>query len=373
MMPTVYGCCSGQEAASTPAPNLRQVVWSSASLGTTSTWAAGDINYSSPIFNYDSASSAAVTDQQLNIVIDFNGGVGYSAGNTISQFTIAILGSETPRFTGNVTGTLTTIPLASLGTGLVIPTLNERGFGSFDILPYIIANGPDSSSVISWSNPQRLGQFSFKVTFNCEDDAGVSKLFSTTIAESPERPQCGPTVIPPTMTAVMATIQGGVTSTASGGVAFSEAIPMLFGGGQPISDYALTISFAFDDITYQPLKYDGTPNTLGLFILTVAPQGGGANFIWHPTVSPSPTIIEVGDITQFPLLSPPSATSYNVTQTLIAAGAIDPAIGLFDFPDPGLGNNFILSIQPTSVQDIYGNDATINPIVIPTSPLIVGI
>ena len=370
-MPSVYGCCSGQTAATTPAPTLTAVSWSSASLGASALWRTGLSNYDAPLYSYNSASSQNVSDQQLNITINLNGGSGYTAGNSITQFRIGFTGSRVrPRFTGDVTGNNSIIELDQLGSSLTIPTIDGNGDITFDILPYIIALGPDSTNVITWDNPQGVGTFATTITFTCLDDLGTSKTFTTTIAEAPEIPQNGPTVVSPVMTAVMATTQGSVTSTSSGGGAFNNSIPMSFGGGQPITDYALTISLAFDNITYQGMKYDGSPNTLGQFILIVAPILG-PNWVWEASLG-SPTRLEVGDFgIDLPLFNTsPTTTSYNVTQFLIDAGAIFPENGLFEFPDPFSGNNFTLSVQPTEVQNIYGVNQTIDPIVISPSPLI---
>ena len=211
----MYGTCSGQEAASTPPPSAATVAWSGSGFNTR--WTSGQSGYNAPLYSYNSLLSADIADQSLNVTIDFNGGSGYSEGNTITQFRIRFSSSEVspnvPQFQGDVTGNQSTLDLADLGATMTIPTLS-RGEATFDILPLIIANGPDTINKIGWKgNSNRVGTFRTLIDFTCLDDAGVSSSFTQTIDESSEIPQVGPTVLQPAITITISTIQGGVKPT----------------------------------------------------------------------------------------------------------------------------------------------------------------
>ena len=359
-MPSVYGCCSGQTAASIPVPSASLVTWVSSSLGESARWGAGDSNYNNPIFSYNSLLTAEITDQALNVVIDFNGGSGYTAGNTITSFLIRFSTREgspnTPQFQGNVTGNTSTIDLAGLGTTMTIPTLSS-GAATFDILPLIIANGPDSTNTIGWTDSDRTGTFKTTITFRCLDDTGEEKGFTLDIGESSEFPQVGPTVIPPSMTVTISTTQGGVSSVGtnsplSGNTLFTPAIPMTHSGGAPIDDYIITVALAFDDLTYPYSTYSGDINSLSEFVLEVTPIGG-PNFEWNPELS-DPTQLVVSDYNpNVPLANPPSTTSYNLNTFIgTAIGGLPPP-GLIVLPDPETANTFVLSIRTSDIKDIY--------------------
>jgi hypothetical protein len=372
----MYGTCSGQEA-STPVPSARQVNWQSPSSGDFARWSAGDSNYNNPLFSYNSLLTAEITDQALNVVIDFNGGSGYTAGNTITSFLIRFSTSEgspnIPQFQGNVTGNTSTIDLAGLGTTMTIPTLSS-GAATFDILPLIIANGPDSTNTIGWTDSDRTGTFKTTITFRCLDDTGEERNFKLEIGESSEIPQVGPSVIQPSITVTISTTQGGVSSVGtnsplSGNTLFTPAIPMTHSGGAPIDDYIITVAFAFDNLTYLYSTYSGDINSLGEFVLIVTPIGG-SNFEWNPELS-DPTQLVVSDYNpNIPLANPPSTTSYNLNTFIGTAIGGLPAQGLITLPDPETANTFALQIRTSNTKDIYNRPADVKAD-IPISNLIV--
>lgn len=363
MLPTMYGTCSGQEAASTPPPSATAVAWSGSGFNTR--WTSGQSGYNAPLYSYNSLLSADIADQSLNVTIDFNGGSGYSAGNTIEQFIITFISDEgspnVPQFEGDVTGNQSSLDLADLGATMTIPTLS-RGEATFDILPLIIANGPDTINKIGWNgNSDRVGTFKTQIKFACLDDAGVSSSFTQAIDESSEIPQIGPTVLQPAITITISTVQGGVSSVGTnspmtGDTAFTPAIPMTHSGGIPIDDYIMTVAFAFDDDTYLSQDYDGKDNTLGELILRVSPEGG-ANWEWFDN---SPELIVSDFNPDIPLANPPSTTSYNLNTFIGSAIGGLPPQGLIVNPQPNDANTFTLDITTTQTKDIYNQDAEIN-------------
>jgi len=358
----MYGTCSGQEAASTPPPSATTVAWSGSGFNTR--WMSGMSGYNAPLYSYNSLLSADIADQSLNVTIDFNGGSGYTEGNTITQFRISFSSDEgspnIPRFEGDVTGNQEQLDLADLGTTMTIPTLSG-GRATFDILPLIIANGPDTVNKIGWNgNSDRVGTFRTLIKFACLDDAGVQYNFTQAIDESSEIPQIGPTVLQPAITITISTVQGGVssvgTNTPSTQTAFTPPIPMTHSGGIPIDDYILTVAFAFDDNTYLSRNYDGNENTLGELTLRVSPEGGGVNWEWFDG---SRELIVSDFNPDIPLADPPSTTSYNLN-TFIgnAIGGLPPE-GLIINPDPENANTFTLDIITTQTKDIYNQDAEV--------------